>query len=661
MIVSPADGPLAAILPYYRTGPNHIGQEFFRPCLSRCIACDRAAGYFSSSVLVSWADILPYLLQAEVRIRLLISPDLTPTDVATLKVIASVEDRAAFLVEHADSIVTEALGFAKNPKDVSQRHLLLAWLIAANQIELRFAVPAQNTSDSIFHDKSGIFRFPDGTRIGFAGSANETGAAYNRNTERLFVYKSWETAGARTVAELEKDFERMWDGDEGRLVVRPLSAATMSRIRTMCPLRRPELADDTENEAPKLPRDKPDKWAHQLQAAEAFEREGSGVLEMATGTGKTRTAQLIAAKLLADGNIDGFVLAVNGTDLLDQWSKTLLPWAQRLTPRLSVLRQYDKHYQAQTFALNPRGRILIISREQLPKLFHLLPATARSRLLIIHDEVHGLGAPAMRAETTGESAAFRFRLGLSATPEREYDAEGSRFIESEVGKVIYTFTTEDAIRNGILCEFDYVPLPYELTEEDRRRLKAVYSKKAARAQAGSPMSEEEVWMEIARVYKTAEQKPRVFASYLATNPTILSRSIIFVEEKSYGELILPIVAKYTHNYRTYYHEDDREELSRFSRNEIDCLVTCHRISQGIDIQNLRSVILFSSARSRLETIQRIGRVLRVDPKDANKRALVVDFVRTTIDAPEPTQSADSDRAAWLRQLSTTRRNTANGD
>ena len=35
------------------------------------------------------------------------------------------------------------------------------------------------------------------------------------------------------------------------------------------------------------------------------------------------------------------------------------------------------------------------------------------------------------------------------------------------------------------------------------------------------MSPEEVWMEIAKVYKTAEMKPEVFRDFIATDPVSL--------------------------------------------------------------------------------------------------------------------------------------------
>ena len=141
------------------------------------------------------------------------------------------------------------------------------------------------------------------------------------------------------------------------------------------------------------------------------------------------------------------------------------------------------------------------------------------------------------------------------------------------------------------------------------------------------MRDEELWTEISKVYKTAEMKPSVFANHLRDHPEWLNRAILFVETREYGARILTIIDRYTHRYRTYYADDDRAHLVSFANGEIDSLITCHRISQGIDIRSLSTVVLFASARAKLETIQRIGRVLRTDPDDPSKRALVIDFVR----------------------------------
>ena len=91
----------------------------------------------------------------------------------------------------------------------------------------------------------------------------------------------------------------------------------------------------------------------------------------------------------------------------------------------------------------------------------------------------------------------------------------------------------------------------------------------------------------------------------------------------------------------------------------DSLITCHRVSEGIDIRSLNTVILFSSARARLETIQRMGRCLRADPDNPNKTANIIDFIRQSDEGSEP--NADEERAEWLTELAKVRFEETNYD
>ena len=91
-------------------------------------------------------------------------------------------------------------------------------------------------------------------------------------------------------------------------------------------------------------------------------------------------------------------------------------------------------------------------------------------------------------------------------------------------------------------------------------------------------------------------------------------------------------------------------LTKFAKGELDLLIACHRISEGVDIKTVDTVILFSSNASRLETIQRIGRALRISQTNPDKKALIVDFVYT-----EGESSADESRKDWLAKLSKIRR------
>ena len=163
------------------------------------------------------------------------------------------------------------------------------------------------------------------------------------------------------------------------------------------------------------------------------------------------------------------------------------------------------------------------------------------------------------------------------------------------------------------------------------------------------MSDEEVWMEIARVYKTSRAKLPVFDDFIRENQQLLERCIVFVETQEYGYEVLESIHKYRLDFHTYFSGEDSETLKRFARGELECLITCHRVSEGIDIRSLNSVILFSSARARLETIQRMGRCLRTDPDKPEKVANIVDFIRQS--DQDGKQTADEERAEWLSGLS----------
>jgi superfamily II DNA or RNA helicase len=639
--------------PHYRSGKDDLQRDFFIPCLAECVRYRRAAGYFKGSALMSWAAALTTPIQIErFTAQLLISPEVRGDDLAALASADDAETLSRLRQKASDQVLLDLLALLESKDLDDTRRLqgeILAWLVANDRLEIRFAFPEHVEGPGLFHEKIGIFEFPENLTVAFIGSANESIHGHSKNYESLDVYRSWVLADADRIVVKVDQFQQAWDGDASGLNVERLSPGTLARIREYVASRG---IDPTRSPYFGTAPASPNKWAHQDAAVQRFLAARRGVLEMATGTGKTRTAIKAMTVLIAQGQIDSVIVATEGVDLLDQWTRELDDWALELDQSVRVLRHYGKHHEMAGFSNNPKMAVICISRSQLAHLIASMDAGAKRRTLIVHDEVHGLGSPAMRAELAGTHGAFPYCLGLSATPEREYDSEGTDFITTEIGPVIFTFDLRDAIALGILCEFDYVPLPYDLTEGDKQRLQQVYAREAASRAGGTPMSDKDVWIELARVYKTAEQKPGAFAVYLAGRKDILESCVVFVDDRAYGDKVLAVIAGYTYRYRTYYAEDDRENLMRFAAREIDCLITCHRISQGIDIRGLRAVVLVSSARSRLETIQRIGRCLRTDPKTPYKRALVVDFVRPLADGD--TDNSDTEREAWLEDLARVR-------
>lgn len=614
----------------YRSGYGDLVEVFFRPSLREAKRYWRAVGYFSSSSLEAFGTPLGEFIKGGGTIRLVTSVELSESDLNAITEGASrqsvYEHRIEEVIEHE---------FADGVGDGVSR---LVRLLEMGRLEIQIAVP--KTGIGIYHEKIGLF-FDDKDFVAFTGSSNESHNAFVNNRECIDVYPSWDS---QSRAQRKREhFEALWNRTDQGVEVYSFPDAAKKKLLKVC----------AEHQAERQHRhQESSKWRHQDEALAKFLRSERGVLNMATGTGKTRTALRIVTELFDRNEIDTVIVCTDGNDLLDQWYGELLAVRKQINRNTRLYRNYKSYKELLDFVLAPKNGILLVSREPVASALRQIDARAGRRTLLIHDEVHGLGSPGNRARLAGLSDHIRFRLGLSATPDREYDADGNHFISEHIGPELMRFELDDAIRRGILAPFNYFPIHYDLTAEDRARVRDVYKRQAARAAAGEPMTNEQVWTEIAKVYKTSRAKLPLFAAFIDTHQQLLERCIVFVETQEYGAEVLEIIHRYRPDLHTYFSGEESDTLKRFARNDLECLITCHRVSEGIDIRSLNSVILFSSARARLETIQRMGRCLRTNPHNPDKIANVVDFIRHGDQGDD--SNADEDRCAWLTDLSTVR-------
>jgi superfamily II DNA or RNA helicase len=648
--------PVLELKAIYCSELDDLGKDFFTPCLKLCIAYDRAAGYFSTGALRSWAGAVKNLISENNKIRLIVSPELGEKEWLALKNAVDPEIKAQIFELGIEHFMEKALLW-ENGTQPSDREIadLLAWLIAAGKVEIRFAFNlSKGLHAGIFHKKIGVFLLREGNKVAFTGSANESWSGHSINSESIDVYRSWVSEDNCRITAKEAEFERCWNPLNNSLLVKPISMELLERIRKY-----DEEFGITSRKISTQPQpdqsvEPNDLWPHQIAAIKELLIHRHGVLEMATGTGKTRTALAIIDYLFRSRELSTAIVTMAGNDLLRQWEIDL---RTRLTSKLGLmlLRSYDGIREEERLLLSPKNKVLLCSRENLQ---HVIKQIQRSGemppMAIIHDEVHDLGSPGNQAGLANHGQYFAYRIGLSATPERDYDADGNKFIESEIGPVIFQYGLEEAIREGVLCPFDYFPLPYSLMAEDREGLKSVYSRQAAALKIGVPWPPEKLWIELSRVYKRAKMKPAVFSNFLNERHKegFLQSTIIFVEDKEFAEFIYPHIIKRTHRFSSYFDYDSPEILENFANGKIDCLVTCHKLSQGIDLPSLRNVVLFSSQSGRRETIQRLGRCLRRDSANPGKIARVVDF---QLNHENDSGGRDDDRVTWLSALAQVRR------
>lgn len=650
----------------YKNGYDNIGKDLFGPCLKECNLYRRGTAFFRSSALKAWAGAIDHVLKQNVKIEVICSPVIT--DKNFLEILKKNSDdikRKETLQNISDSIILDAIGFGLNPDRVDYRSKLLSFLIANSQLEFRFAIPKNYSAQTDFHEdnnlyhvKVGYFWFDDGSMVAFEGSVNESDSAHQYNTESVSVFRSWIPSDEERVKDVVDDLDRDWNRLNPHLDVIELSRDAIKKIQDSSPTQRPRAPGLPKplNPSPlPMPISAPivnNMWKHQDEAIKTFLTAKKGILNMATGTGKTRTALKIISKLFIEKKIKTVIISTEGNDLLGQW----LLQINGLAVDNPGLFRIHKHFgsapgssfrEMNNFQLDYIDSILITSNSHLKTALELLPQESKKDVLLIHDEVHRIGSLTNRESLKGLSSPIGWVLGLSATPEREYDEDGNKFIEDYIGPVVFEYGLRDAIADGILCPFNYHAIKYQPTSEDKEKIASVFKQQAAKSAAGIPMTDVELYIALSKVHKLSTAKIPLFNEFIKSHTEYLKRAIVFVEEKWYGDCVMEVIHKFRSDFHTYFAEDEVNTLKRFAKGDLECLITCHKVSEGIDINSLETVILFSSNRGKLETIQRIGRCLRVDPKNPSKVANVIDFVR----ADDEKHTADDERLEWLSDLS----------
>ena len=70
------------------------------------------------------------------------------------------------------------------------------------------------------------------------------------------------------------------------------------------------------------------KWSFQEEALERFLGVKNGILEMATGTGKTRTSMKIIESLISSKKISSVIISTpSNKDLAEQWYNELISYS----------------------------------------------------------------------------------------------------------------------------------------------------------------------------------------------------------------------------------------------------------------------------------------------------------------------------------------------
>lgn len=668
----------------YEAPEDSLGNDFLNPCLQECILYRRETAWFRSSVFKVYGDALLNILNnTDAKIEIIAYPQIDLRTKHALEDNITNSQRDLILRKEREKILLKILKIKlydenehSKETEIAIAHTL-SYFIAKGKLEIKFAtctnykeyeVVEDDYEEHLTHVKRGYFNFKCGSSVAFMGSANESHAGLMRQGEAFMVFDSRETGDIKRVQSIVKRVNDTWDGLRAGYKIEEVSKETLEKIKVFArkkPLKNnKKLPPDNivlpKKESKTIDNGIPESfWNHKKIAIKKFLKKEKGILEMATGTGKTSTALEIARQLLLQKKVDKIVIVPpNNNALCDQWYEEILSWESKYLDEnyLDIFQDYGENKERQRFVDTSSKSIIIVSRVY-KKLDFVLKSVSKNKTLIIQDEVHNFGSESMQ-QLEGIQKNIKYTLGLSATPERIHDTEATQFIYQELGPVIYEYPMEKAIEDRILCPFNYHTVNLELTDDEkieRRELISLYHAKKKEAPP-ERMSEEEYRRRMADIKNKASNKKFSFYDFISEKPKLVKNSIIFCHTESQARELGDYVLKVGVDSFGIFVGDTRDnsQLERLKKREIDCLISCKVLNEGIDVPSLENIFLLASPSTPLTTIQRIGRCIRTDPKNPKKIANVIDFiVFNDIDKGDIIDS-DKNRKKWLNEVSSTK-------
>jgi hypothetical protein len=209
-------------------------REFFIPAMAASVRYDRAAGFFSSTMLAVAAAGVSRLILNGGKMRLLCGADLSEEDVEAIR-----QGHATLEKQVERRLITRLV--LPESDYVNNRVKALAWLVGTGQLEIKVVLPTDKhgrplpatRADSYYHPKEGLFTDAAGNQVGFSGSINETATALEDNYESFVVFNSWETASY--VANIHIKFDNLWEGKEQGWIAMPVPEAVRQRLLKLRP------------------------------------------------------------------------------------------------------------------------------------------------------------------------------------------------------------------------------------------------------------------------------------------------------------------------------------------------------------------------------------------------------------------------------------------
>lgn len=625
----------------YNKADDDIAELFYLPCMRTATGYDRISGYFGSTVyIVAWSALKEFVSHGG-KMRLICSPYISDTDEEALA--TGYSARGNQLLEESIRQEVEDL-FAS--EELSAPAKVLSYLVAEGIVDVKIAVPGEHASAEtkrLFHDKVGIFTDGTDATVGFRGSMNETfkGLSSDGNIESIDVFLSWaDTRDQERVETAKNFFSRLWINTVPGVVVYPFPAAVREVLKNKAKGADWEkLLDEIKVVESAAMRWRPDKRPgkrnprkHQTNALDAWlAHSRRGIFEHATGSGKTFTAECAIVEAFSRG--ETILILVPSRDLLAQWYKELKETLSHLDIYYMLCGDgndgWRKHGELRAWTSPGTGqnRIIISTMDTASNPQFIHNVAQGEHLFLIADEVHRVGSPERRRALTLEAGA---RLGLSATPRRYGDSEGTAVIFDYFDGVIPPpFTLEDAIHSDVLTHYYYHPQKLYLTESEQHDWNNItddIKRHIARTRGSSqgsgfmanPRAQriderlKQLLIARARIVKNAAGKVQLAMDVLSQHYKYGQKWIVYCDNQVQMRAVLDHTMALGLDAIEYHAdmEGDREATLKYFASNGGVLVSIKCLDEGVDIPSTTHALILASSQNPREFIQRRGRILR---------------------------------------------------
>ncbi|PZX54040.1 DEAD/DEAH box helicase family protein [Algoriphagus chordae] len=666
----------------YRSNTEREPIEFYLSAFSNSTHLDLLLGYFSFAAISVLSLGFAKFLANGGKMRVIANDILSIRDKEIL-VLASEPDRIEGLVDLTD---IKKINFSL---DEYGKHFFecIAWLISKKRIEIVLVRP--KNKKGISHPKSGVFYDSEG-KVGFKASSNFTAYGMLENMEELSAFLGWDKTDSARIEETEKYFENIFSnksedveyveiedvktmikeeyGDkELDELLKDGKALLSKKLKSYSSKKTTNLIIKIEEEIerilrnPRFPYSEGPREYQRIAFQNWKNNNQQGLFAMATGTGKTITSLNCLLEIYKKTGYYKALILVPTITLVNQWGNECKKFnftsivkvcsKSRWKNDFASILTREKLFPTEQVSFVVISTYASFSRLNIFAELNLLPP----KTLLIADECHNMGSS--RLLKLLPKVNCKRRIGLSATPERQFDEEGTKqiftFFNSEENYT-YEFSMELAINGNIennispvLSRYFYYPHLVSLTECEMKdyielSLKiSKFYKSDSDSFSNSPILTA-LLLARKRIIHKAINKIAVFRDILTEQykkKGSLKYTLVYVPEGTdpndyfetdpYSEIDVEINDNYTVYLidvftRTVKEVDkritakkfisgtnDKEYiLEQFSKGEIDVLTSMKCLDEGIDVPRSELAIFCASTGNPRQFVQRRGRILR---------------------------------------------------